>query len=688
MKRYVYLLLAVPALAQGQLQNPDTLASEELQGITVTATSARAGASATVYIPASRQKDAASDGFGLLSRMAIPQLAVNPVTESVTTAAGHPVEIFINSQQASAEDVAALNPAEVLRVEYMDFPADPRYLRAQHVVNFVTRRLSSGGYTKLAARERFIVRGGDAALYSKLACREMEYDLALSGDYDYNGHTGSTVMADFSLPSGPVRRESSVSGGKYRRRGLFAGLRASWLRGDNFSFRNLLTFRRDHTPRNETHGIVTFAGAYPDRTYFSSSPSTANAVGWESALYAALRRGWSLNGSLEAEVRDNTAADTYRAASTDIVNHADENAWFARGNIQLDKALSERLTLFGNILSGGGRTHISYTGTDVAENRFDQAFAGISAGISLNGSKVSGSIDAGYAFETNTINDFRTDDSYPFTHISVQYAPDRRNSVGLWCQYASFTPDATMKNPNMLQLNELLYVSGNPKLRCSRHISASVSYTWLPSSRWQLTAYASVFNVLNRQISVYTPDAPGALMLKRYENDGDYLHGQLGARFSAKFLGDRLVLTAAPRLLLYKTTGSNSMSHYPLSGSVRADFYAGRFFFSAFWSSPWSYVDGDTAALSRIPQSFMVSAGWSWRGWNVELSAVNPWRSSWVISKDTLNTLHYSEITRHFGSDYHRRLTLSLTYTFKYGKKVAQGAELESAGAISSSILR
>ena len=205
--------------------------------------------------------------------------------------------------------------------------------------------------------------------------------------------------------------------------------------------------------------------------------------------------------------------------------------------------------------------------------------------MSLNYQKVSGSIDGGYAFESNYINGKTMDDRYPFTHINLQYAPNQRNSISLWFQYAAFSPDATMKNPNIIRQSELMYISGNPDLKCSRNTSANISYTWLPSNKWQLSAYATMFLISNRQIAVYTPDNTDGMMLKKYQNDGDYNHGQIGANLTGKFIDGRLSISVSPRMLLYKTTGSNSISYYPFSASLNVNYYLGRFFFNGYYDT-------------------------------------------------------------------------------------------------------
>lgn len=678
----------LPVWGNVQATEPDSLNVKELGEIIVVADAQHTSATKTVYIPTGRQKSAASDGVSLLSRMNIPQLSVNPINATVTTADNQGVSLYINFHPATDSDVNGLNPDDVKRVEYLDFPADPRFQRAQHVVNFVTQSYIYGGYTKLNVKERFMVRSGEASVYSKFAYKAMEYDAMISGDYDYNPHIGSVSDETYRVESNTVRRETGTKSGRRHRRGMYSALRATWNRDNNLSFRNLVSYSRINTPEYLASGYVNISSPYSSETYHLESPSENNALGWNSELFASLGRGWSLNGTFQAEYAGNMTTSNYTTEIESIINHADEDSWFLRGTAQANKSLSDKITLFSNVSSGGGRTKIDYSGSSNAINRFRQTFTGITFGVALNYQKIAGSIDGGYAFESNYINGKTMDDRYPFTHINVQYAPDQKHSVSVWFQYATFSPDATMKNPNVIRQSELMYISGNPDLRCSRNTSANISYTWLPGNMWQLSAYATMFRIANRQIAVYTPEGPDGSMLKKYQNDGDYNHGQVGANLTGKLLDGRLSFSVAPRLLLYRTTGSNSISHFPFTASVNVDYYLGNFYFNAYYDSGTSYVDGENAYLRKMPMSYSAGAGWSSHGWNIGLSLVNIFRSSWKLSEDTLTTRWYDSYMTQFDSDYHRRISLSVTYTFNYGRKVSQSGELSGEKSISTSILR
>lgn len=138
MKHYILPLIVLPLVAHGQITEPDTVTVKELGEVTVVADAQRTSATKTVYIPSVNQKSTASGGISLLSHMNIPQLSVNPIAETVKTVDNQGVRLFINYHPATDEDISGLNPVDVKRVEYLDFPVDPRFQRSQHVVNFIT----------------------------------------------------------------------------------------------------------------------------------------------------------------------------------------------------------------------------------------------------------------------------------------------------------------------------------------------------------------------------------------------------------------------------------------------------------------------------------------------------------------------------------------------------------------------
>lgn len=111
-----------------------------LQQVNVEGQLASAYSDRTVYLPSQRQKNAAQNAIDLLRQLAIPQININLVDNAVTTPSGQNVAVYINYIPASAEEIEGIMTSDVRRVEYLDFPTDPRFQGNEHVVNFIMQK--------------------------------------------------------------------------------------------------------------------------------------------------------------------------------------------------------------------------------------------------------------------------------------------------------------------------------------------------------------------------------------------------------------------------------------------------------------------------------------------------------------------------------------------------------------------
>ena len=132
--------------------------------------------------------------------MSIPQVRVNPINENVTDNFGSDVTVYINYLQASKEELTGLRTADVRKVEYLEFPTDPRFRGQQKVINIIIREYVFGGYTKLTANENFLAGlSSQANVFSKFTYKRMTYDLYFAANNWDNNHEGSSYKSDYSL---------------------------------------------------------------------------------------------------------------------------------------------------------------------------------------------------------------------------------------------------------------------------------------------------------------------------------------------------------------------------------------------------------------------------------------------------------------------------------------------------------
>ena len=136
-------------MATANSETTDSVKSRNLDEVVVEAQLQRTSATVSTYLPTKRQKNAAQTGPELLNHMAIPQLGIVS-GNSVTTNSGQKVDLYIDFVPATEQDLAGMRMADVKKVEYYDFPQDPRFQGSEHVVNFIMQKYEYNGSVKNA----------------------------------------------------------------------------------------------------------------------------------------------------------------------------------------------------------------------------------------------------------------------------------------------------------------------------------------------------------------------------------------------------------------------------------------------------------------------------------------------------------------------------------------------------------
>lgn len=111
-----------------------------------------------VVIPTGREKKVALSGQDLISQCGIPSLRVDHKTHQVSTNIGEPVEFFIDYFPANDQEVNALLPRDVKKIEIFRNPSNVIFRGARNVVNFITVRYLYGVTLKLTRHNNFYNR--------------------------------------------------------------------------------------------------------------------------------------------------------------------------------------------------------------------------------------------------------------------------------------------------------------------------------------------------------------------------------------------------------------------------------------------------------------------------------------------------------------------------------------------------
>lgn len=93
-----------------------------------------------IIFPSGLQREASSTAFELLGKMMLPGLQINTTQNTIASLNNGNVQLRINNVKSSLQDVLALLPSQVVKVEYIDMPGARYGEGIAAVVNFVIRR--------------------------------------------------------------------------------------------------------------------------------------------------------------------------------------------------------------------------------------------------------------------------------------------------------------------------------------------------------------------------------------------------------------------------------------------------------------------------------------------------------------------------------------------------------------------
>lgn len=672
----------------------DSISDQHLDEVTVEAQNQRIAAKVVEYIPTNRQKNVSGTGGELLRHMAIPELSVSGRDGAITTALGEEVSFFIDYVPVQSRDMEGMRTKDVLRVEYLDYPTDPRFMGARHVVNFIMQQYEYGGYTKLSAREGMLAyNSGDYSVYSKMTYRRMTYDVYAGGNFFDSkfGHSGSDSWSTFRLFDGDrpytVRRFEWLRG-ENKSDNIGASVRARY-NTDRMQISNHIYYSRDHSPWTLSTGEVTYdTPAIAGGKSSSGSASQSVNAGYSGSFYFTLPHEFALSVSPTFTYSHNKQWGSIGEGDyLTVTNNVREDALYTRLPVKLNKRFGQVHNVLIGIDGLYSNNRVNYAGTYASVQRANHYFAAGTVGYSSQLGKFYTDIDGGISNEWNEMNGVMLKHFYPFLHVQEQYMLNDRSRMSLWFQYASNTPGASEKSDNYLRENEIMWFTGNPHLTNSDHVTAVLQYILMPSNSLQFVAYGQYYGMYNTQCITYNPTDNG-YMVRSYVNAGDYNSGAIGVRAVGYLFKRRLVLNGSVSYEFEDNSFWYVRNRHSVMASLTATWYMGNFWVSAYGATPTNYYDVSSGALRHQPAFYQFSGGWGNSDWTVSVYLQNPNRFTWYNMFTEVKSEYYDHRTRNYNTGMHCNFGINVSYTFGYGKKVQRGDEVGVGGGASSAILQ
>lgn len=645
------------------------------------------------YIPDKKVKKAAYDAKSLLLHMQIPQLKVSLVDNSVSTSAGDGVNIFIDYVPATTQDAQALRPEDVLRVEVLEYPQDPRFNSASHVVNFIMRHYEWGGYTKLTALGRTLNdEYANGSIYQKFSYKKWIFDASASAsgswEHKYSDYKHE-VFRDFDFDGrhfDEVSRISSTGGFKGCSNSQSASLRAAY-QGNGSYISHTASFSRNGIQEFRKNLTVDFSGGtLPSTEAVSDNPNQSISVAAEGNYRFFLPKGNFLNAIWSFSHSGNRQSSFYRLGEeSPIINANKESVYVPDITVYYSKDFGHNNT-FRTMLSSYAQIYKtdysgSYDGTQKLLSSESMLFLEYMQswdfGLSLF-SRVGASYVLGRLNGTNIMNEWN-----PRLGLQLQYKINSKNNLSLEAWWANSHPQVNFTNTALVQSNELLWIQGNPNMKNTYGPMLALSYNLIPTNMFSLSASMKYDKYTNmptyRFYTIHGHDG----IIRTFSDDNNEQNISAAVSVTLRLLNNSLSIYASGGATRGISTGIHPMRLTSFNGMAYVSYYIGNASLMMFYQTPTKNImDG---FMVRRRCAYGLTATYAIGDFNANLSFRN-WFSKGRVYK-SYDSKHYSSYEWNYANGLDSSILLTLSYTFPYGKKLNRNEDLRNQAVKKSAIL-
>lgn len=677
----------------------DSLDVVNLDEIVVQGRTQRVIKNGVEYLPDKKTRRNSTDATNLLLKMQIPQLDVNPITSAVTTSAGQDVAFFIDYHKASGEELSGMRPEDVMRVEVLDYPEDPRFEGAPHVVNYVMFHYEWGGYTKLTYMGHYLSDNDfEGSAYSKFVYKKMTFDAYLNYDYNLLNRNPSSSVETYRDVNFAGRhydeiRRVSQNGVDYanRNNSQAATFRAVY-QTDNVYLQHYVAFNREANPKS--HNLSRLSFSIPDLAdteslYKSDSQSLSPSI--NGYYQFTLPKGNMLIGNWSFAYGSVKSHSSYRLSDFDpILNNNREKTYSPTLQLFYSKKFPRNNTFRTSLYSFSNFYRTDYIGSyngrqNITGNEsmlFLEYIKSWQCGLYLYSR-----VGASYVY--GRINGVTSRSEWnPRLGFQLQYNISEKHSAQVDGWWGNSHVDPATSNTAIVQSNELMWHQGNPDLRNTLFASANAAYTFIPTNKFSMTASFSYEGNPHKQaLEFYTKNGYDGL-IRRYVNSGSANSYTLRLSANLRLLDNALSFNFSALAYRIVLTGMDAQSLNKVSGSIYAQYMRDNWSVGLNYQTPNKYLGPwSMGEVTKYKDSYGIQASCNVGDFKASLS-FNNWFRKNTFYTTCFDSPLYSSYESRWASNLSRNIRVSLVYTFGYGKRLNRSNEIGGGSGTSSAILK
>ena len=583
-----------------------------------------------ILLPNKEQLGASSDGMSLLQNLQIPRIVVNPVENSVKTLANQEVQLRINGIEASSSEVMAINPKDVIRIEYHDQPG-VRYNGAAAVINYIVKHRDTGGNLMLNASNGVTMSGwGEYHLSGKVNFGKSSFSL-ITHYSPRDIYWTRTNAETYNFSTGTIENREVGEPTRFKGNPVNLGLSYNWTNGEKNMLQIALRDNMLFMPQSETNrdsylyqGMDSFA-IHDHESTQSISPSLdiyyEHNLPDDNHLYFDVV-GTYINSSNDRRFEQLPLGETV-ADTTDVTSRVRGNKYSLIGeaiyekdweNIGLTVGVRHNQQWVENTYLGSADATVNMTTAETyAFAEVQQRVKQFSYAVGIGAMHTY--IEQGGQKSSNWIARPQLTLSYDF-------------GKGVFWKYkgyvSGYQPSLSAMSDVAQQIDKYQIRQGNPNLKPVMFVANEMQLSW-QSKYVNLNIWAN-YSYDHKPImeETYEQLIDGqAYAIRTYANHRGFHRLQVAPSVQVRLLQNKLIFTVAPFANYYVSLG-NSYTHKHFNPGVRASFmgmYNGWQFFGEV-TTRYNNLWGETLEYGEFYHQ--IGVGYNADKWGFRAMLMNP----------------------------------------------------------------
>lgn len=652
------------------LLKPDTVQLGEV----IVSANLQKNADRWVFYPSDAIKRQSTDAYDVLQRMALPDLQFDLMNRTLSSQKGGALQIRINGVPSNQSDLAALQPQDIARVEYIDNPGIVYGDGVAAVILVHTKRGYEGMQGGVQIANALTAKQGNAYAYFKLIGLKNQLSIKANSHYKNMGGVFTNSNKTFRYPTSDMTLNAQGDDRTYRLRGGSIQLEYNQLLDERNSFFNVMAnYTTSYRPENVSASRV----QHNDAPFFYEELLTKDKT-HNVSLDLYLDKQFASKANLLANLTATYIGSDYHRAYSKVYHAAAQPAFTNAydvdgqhksiiGEIVFKQPLSKGHNLsLGtyNRLSDTRNTYEATNGTSPTSlfnfNNYDY--------IELNGTlrKLSYSVGGGYSFYRTKSDSLMASYHFFRPSLTLSYSLSKAFRLQYYLGINPVEPQLAMLSSFVQTQSEYELRKGNPHLK---PYQAYINQLSLSFRKHETTASISTYIQYSSHPFTNNPpiyDAATNMFVYTQSNQHSFTHLQVRLNASQSLFSQALKLSGWLTLNRYINNGLSFFTTYTdIIGGLSLTYDHLQWGMQANFCSAITTMFNETK--TRTAPTLQLSAYYNIRRLRFTLSVNNPFMST-ATTVSTLNSELVSS-TSHVFQKYNNNLVqLSLSYHFRKGK--------------------